>query len=90
MAENSFDYSTLSKTVGSKKETDIVEAAPSSAGNTFDYSTLSSSKEGTIIGVEPILDTSEPEQTGSIGVPRADPVGDTLGEKLSANMQATA
>ena len=90
MAENSFDYSTLSKTVGSKKETDIVEAAPSSAGNTFDYSTLSSSKEGTIIGVEPILDTSEPEQTGSIGVPRADPVDDPLGEKLSADMQATA
>ena len=40
--------------------------------------------------IEPILDTSEPEQTGSIGVPRADPVGDPLGEKLSADMQATA
>ena len=40
--------------------------------------------------IEPVLDTSEPEQTGSIGVPRADPVGDPLGEKLSADMQATA
>mgnify|MGYP006250591179 FL=1 len=40
--------------------------------------------------IEPVLDTSEPEQTGSIGVPRADPVGDSLGEKLSADMQATA
>jgi len=40
--------------------------------------------------IEPVLDTSEPEQTGSIGVPKADPVGDTLGEKLSADMQATA
>ena len=90
MAENSFDYSTLSKTIENKKETDVVKTVPSSIENTFDYNTLSSSEEGTIIGVKPILDTSEPEQTGSIGVPRADPVGDPLGEKLSADMQATA
>ena len=90
MAENSFDYSTLSKTIENKKETDVVKTVPSSVENTFDYNTLSSSEKGTIIGVEPVLDTSEPEQTGSIGVPRADPVGDPLGEKLSADMQATA
>ena len=90
MAENSFDYSTLSKTIENKKETDVVKTVPSSVENTFDYNTLSSSEKGTIIGVEPVLDTSETEQTGSIGVPRADPVGDPLGEKLSADMQATA
>jgi len=39
--------------------------------------------------IEPILDTSESEQTGSISVPRADPVFDSLGEQLSADMQAT-
>ena len=76
MAENTFDYSTLSQPVDRKKnrkeeEEDKVvapttlskptvtssEPVPTS-NNSFDYNTLSQAVEGTVLNIEPILDTS--------------------------------
>ena len=75
MAENTFDYSTLSQPVNRKKdgeeeedkvvspitlsEPDVTSSAPSpTSNNSFDYTTLSRSVEGTVLNIEPILDTS--------------------------------
>ena len=73
MAENSFDYSTLSRPVDNKKDEEdnsvgVASTSSSSAVNTnvstdtdsnsFDYTTLSQTVEGTVLDIEPILDSS--------------------------------
>jgi len=73
LAENSFDYSTLSRPVDNKKDEEdnsvgVASTSSSSAVNTnvstdtdsnsFDYTTLSQTVEGTVLDIEPILDSS--------------------------------
>jgi len=73
LAENTFDYSTLSQTVTTKKDkddnqVDAVSTSPNTnvtsnvttgdKGSTFDYSTLSQPVAGTVLGIKPVIDTS--------------------------------